>query len=213
MFEVLQKVYDNINCQHTAMNKFKDLKMIKDFNSFWMEFQVLASELDHNKSTLISELKYKLTPSFSWAMADSISRPKDIHEYVKQCQKAYQDLKDIEIWTPAPNTAGNWFNQKTNINTGTGTNTNMMASSSNCFADSLYSHPFSITLNPVSTRPACSKATRLFKEKIAKLQREDWYFYCKEVGDHQPKCTKKWQLMKAITIALALINVSEMAVL
>ena len=35
--------------------------MTKDFNSFWAEIQVLASELDHNKFTLISELKFKLT--------------------------------------------------------------------------------------------------------------------------------------------------------
>ena len=55
--------------------------MTKDFNSFWAEFQVLASELDYNKSTLIIELKYKLTLSLSRAMADGVSRPKDLHEY------------------------------------------------------------------------------------------------------------------------------------
>ena len=63
------------------MNKFRDLKMTKDFNSFWTEFQVLASELDHNKATFISKLKYKLTPSLFLAMADSVSWLKDIHEY------------------------------------------------------------------------------------------------------------------------------------
>ena len=79
------------------MNKFRDLKMTKDFNSFWAKFQILASELDHNKATLISELKYKFTPSLSWAMASDISWLKNIHEYAKQCQEAYQDLKNIEI--------------------------------------------------------------------------------------------------------------------
>ena len=34
MFEVLQKAYGDINWAHTAMNKFRDLKMIKNFNSF-----------------------------------------------------------------------------------------------------------------------------------------------------------------------------------
>ena len=34
MFEVLQKAYGNINQAHTVMNKFQDLKMTKDFNSF-----------------------------------------------------------------------------------------------------------------------------------------------------------------------------------
>ena len=38
MFKVLQKAYNDVNWQHTAMNKFRDLKMTKDFNSFWAEF-------------------------------------------------------------------------------------------------------------------------------------------------------------------------------
>ena len=107
MFEVLQMAYGNINWAHTAMNKFWDLKMTKDFNSFWAKFQVLASELDHNKSTLISELKFKLTLLLSWAMAGSVSWPKDIYKYTKQCQETYQDLKDIKIWTPTANFTGN----------------------------------------------------------------------------------------------------------
>ena len=89
MFEVLQKTYSNVNWAHTVMNKFQDLKMIKNFNNFWIKFQVLASKLDHNEATFISKLKYKLTPSLSWAMAGSVSRPKDIHEYAQQCQLAY----------------------------------------------------------------------------------------------------------------------------
>ena len=67
------------------MNKFRDLKLTKDFNSFWAEFQVLISELDHNKATPVSELKYKLTPSLFQAMAGGVSQPKDIHKYAKQC--------------------------------------------------------------------------------------------------------------------------------
>ena len=89
MFEILKKAYSNVNQQHTVMNKFWNLKMTKDFNSFWADFQVLASELDHNKATLISELKYKLTPLLLQAMADGVSQPKDIHKYAKQYQEAY----------------------------------------------------------------------------------------------------------------------------
>ena len=85
MFEVLQKAYGNVNRVHTATNKFWDLKITKDFNSFWAEFQVLASELDHNEAILIRELKYKLTLSLSRAMAGDVSRPKNIHEYAQQC--------------------------------------------------------------------------------------------------------------------------------
>ena len=81
MFEVLQKAYGNVNQKHTAMNKFQDLKMTKDFNGFWAKFQVLASELDYNKSMLITELKYKLTLLLSRAMADGVSWLKDLYKY------------------------------------------------------------------------------------------------------------------------------------
>ena len=81
MFKVLQKAYGDVNQKHTAMNKFRNLKMTKDFNSFWTEFQVLVSELDHNKSTFITELKYKLTLSLSQAMAGGMSWLKNLHEY------------------------------------------------------------------------------------------------------------------------------------
>ena len=84
MFEILQKVYGDSNCAHTAANKFHDLKMTGDFNSFWTEFQVLTSELDYSKATLISELKYKLTSLLSRAMADGVSWSKDIQNYAKQ---------------------------------------------------------------------------------------------------------------------------------
>lgn len=46
-------------------NKFCDLKITGDFNNFWAEFQILASELDYSKSMLIGKLKYKLTSSLS----------------------------------------------------------------------------------------------------------------------------------------------------
>ena len=132
----------------------------------------------------------------------------------------YQDLKDIKIQTPAANFAGNQCNQKTNTNANTSTNTsaNVNVKTANCSkhpANSVYSRPFSVALNPaVATHLACSKATRLIKEKIAKLQRKDWCFYCKKVRDHRPQCLKEWQLMTAITNStmLAIVNISKMAV-
>ena len=89
MFKVLQKAYEDVNQKHTAMNKFRDLKMTKNFNSFWAKFQVLMSELDHNESTLITKLKYKLTLLLFQAIAGDVCWPKDFHEYAQQCQLAY----------------------------------------------------------------------------------------------------------------------------
>ena len=213
MFEVLQKAYGNINRAHTAMNKFWDLKMMKDFNSFWTKFQVLASELDHNKATFISELKYKLTLLLSRALPSGVSWPKDIHEYAQQCQLAYQDLKDIELQIPVANFGGNQYNWRTNTNMSISTNaktTGPQANRNERSANSLYSRPLSVALNSASTRPTCSEATRLTREEIVKLQREDCCFTCKEIGEHRPKCKNGWQPMLAITSsALARVNVSE----
>ena len=198
------------------MNKFRDLKMTKDFNSFWAEFQILASELDHNEATLISELKYKLTTSLSWAMAGGMSWPKDIHEYVQQYQLAYQDLKDIRLRTLAANFDGNWYNRETNTNTFTSTNAKIAGPQANRnkrLANSLYSRPLSVASNPAFMCPARSKATRLIREEIAKLQHEDYYFTYKEIGNHWPKCTNGWQPISAImNSALARVNISEVAV-
>ena len=161
--------------------------MTKDFNSFWAKFQVLASELDHNEATLISKLKYKLTPLLSRAMAGSVSRLKDIYEYAQQCQLAYQNLKDIKLQTSATNFGGNWYNGGTNTNTSTSTNakaTSPQANRNKRLANSLYSRPPFVASNPASTHRARSEATRLTREKIVKLQYEDCCFTYKEVGNH-----------------------------
>ena len=149
------------------------------------------SKLDHNEATLISKLKYKLTLSLSQAMAGDVSQSKNIHEYAQQCQLAYQDLKDIKLQTPAANFDGNQY-QGTNTNTNTSIKTaGQQANCNKCPTNSVYSHPFSMTSNPAATRFAHSKATKLTREKIVKLQREDRCFTCKEVGNHQPKCANR----------------------
>ena len=169
MFEILQKAYGDVNWKHTVMNKFRDLKMTKDFNSFWAKFQVLASELDYNKSTLITELKYKLTPLLFRAMANGVSWLKNLYKYAQQCQLAYQDLKDIKLQTPAANFSGNQY-QGTNTNTNTSTKTaGQQANRNKRLANSMYNRPLSVVSNPTSIRLACSEATRLTREEIAKL--------------------------------------------
>ena len=218
MFEILQKGYGDVNQKHTAMNKFQALKMTKDFNSFWAEFQVLVSELDHNEAILISKLKFKLTLLLSWAMAGGVSWPTNIHEYAKQCQQMYQNLKDIEIRTPVANLAGNWYNQRTNVNTNMNMSMKTAGQQANCnkrSVNSVYSRFSSVVSNLAAMRLARSEATRLTREKIAKLQREDRCFTCKKVSDHWPKCPNKWQPMLVLTntdSALAQINVSEVTV-
>ena len=191
MFEILQKAYKDVNWKHTAMKKFRDLKMTKDFNSFWAEFQVLTSKLDHNESMLITELKYKLTLLLSWTMTDGVSQSKDLHKYAQQCQLAYQDLKDIELQISAANFGGNQY-QGRNTNTNTSIKTAGQQTNRNKhLVNSVYSRPSSIVSNLAATCLVHSKATRFTCKKIAKLQHENCCFPCKKVSDHWPKCSNR----------------------
>ena len=151
-------------------------------------------------------------------MADSVSRPKDIYKYAKQCQETYQDLKDIEIRTLVANFVRNWYNQRLNTNANTNIDTNAnakMTNHSECPANFSYNRPPPTASNPtVAMHLVRSKATKLTKEKIVKLQYENRCFHCKVIRNHWSWCPKKWQSMIAITnsTVLALVNVSEMAV-
>ena len=92
----------------------------------------------------------------------------------------YQDLKDIESQTPAAKFGGNQYNREgTNINVNIGINMGInanakMVNRSKHLVNFLYSRPSFVVLNPaVTMHPTRSKATKLIKKKIAKLQREN----------------------------------------
>lgn len=80
MFEVLRKASGDVNKKRTAMNKFRDLRMTKDFSSFWAEFQVLSSQLDHSH----------LAP---WQEVFSDRRT---YTNMPNSPSAWQDLQDID---------------------------------------------------------------------------------------------------------------------
>ena len=73
------------------------------------------------------------------------------------------------------NFARNQYNWGTNTNTNTNTNANTKTvNCSECPINFSYSRLFFMTSNFVmAICPACSKATRLIKEEIAKLQRKN----------------------------------------
>ena len=82
--------------------------------------------------------------------------------------------------------------------------------------NSPYSRPFSVESNlTMATRSACSEATRLTWEEIAKLQRKDCCFTCKEIGNYRLKYPNEWRPMSIFTnadSALARVNVNKVAV-
>ena len=129
----------------------------------------------------------------------------------------YQDLKDIEIRMLIANFAENQYNWGTNTNTSTNTNANTKTvNHSKRPTNSSYSWPPFMVLNPVvATCPARNKVTRLIREEIAKLQRENHCFTCKEVGNHRPEYLNRWQSMLVFInadSALTQVNISEVAV-
>ena len=69
--------------------------MTKDFNTFWAEFLLLASELKAHESTLIIELQQKLTPALSKALA-AMPKPTNLMAFAEQCRNAYCNLQSLE---------------------------------------------------------------------------------------------------------------------
>lgn len=94
MFEILQKVYGDINKKHTIQVKFQDLCITKNFNTFWTEFLLLVLELKAHKSRFIVELQQKLTPILSQALA-TLPKQTNFITYAKQCCNAYQNFWDF----------------------------------------------------------------------------------------------------------------------
>ena len=95
VFEILHAAHENTDKEHTARIKFQDLQMTKDFNSFWVEFLALASELNSNKSTLIIKIQQKLMPALSCTLA-TLPKSTSLLAYAEQCQIAYRNLQDID---------------------------------------------------------------------------------------------------------------------
>ena len=60
MLKCLEAVYGDPNWKKNSRNKYRNLRQgDKYFNTFWAEFQCLATDLNHNKAMLIDDLVYK----------------------------------------------------------------------------------------------------------------------------------------------------------
>ena len=189
MFELLERVYGDPNRQHTAMNKFRALRMKdKEFSTFWAEFQRLAADLDHGDATLISELTYKLTPSLQRQLATGERQPTNLYEYAERCQRAYQGLKDAERNQVAVEKIEARKATTLTIKKSSATaSTSSAATASTPSTASQISHPFNM------------RGTQLTEEEKALLKREDRCWRCKEVADHRGGCVKEWRPMSWIT--------------
>lgn len=84
MFDPLEKVYDNPNCQYILINKVRALQWKdKNFNTFWVEILRLLADLDHENATFIFKLTHKLTSQLQSQLTAGDSQPIDFYKYVK----------------------------------------------------------------------------------------------------------------------------------
>jgi hypothetical protein len=65
IFDDLYQIFDDSNRRTNALKAYRRLKQIesfKDFNTFWIEFQKLASDSElYNQETLLEDLKNKMS--------------------------------------------------------------------------------------------------------------------------------------------------------
>ena len=102
MLTHLERVFGDLNRLENAENKYQTLRQgIKDFNTFWAEFQQLAIQLDRNDTTLISDLTSKLLLEMQRQLNTGNERPTNLLKYAERCQQVYQGLKDIARVTAA----------------------------------------------------------------------------------------------------------------
>ena len=96
MLAYLERVFGDPNRHANAKYKFRILHQEgQDFNTFWAEFLWLFIELDQNKSTLISNLTFKLSHDVRRQLINGDKPPTDFFEYAERCQRVYQELKDL----------------------------------------------------------------------------------------------------------------------
>ena len=201
ILEVLTRAYGDPNKKQTAMSKFRTLIMTKEFNSFWADFQALASEIEYNEATLIQELSHKITPALSQAML-SAKIPDDLHQYANQCEETYQKIKQLQLRIGT--SAERFTKRRTPMD------------SAQLPTSSLYAKRPVATTSPSRSsstyRAGRSDEVRLTPDELARLRKENRCFRCKEVGDHRPRCDREWQPMSVLPAAVNEMAVREVAV-
>ena len=96
MLAYLEQVFDDPNRRVNAEYKFRILHQEgQEFNTFWAEFLWLSIELNWNKSTLISNLTFKLSHEVRQQLINGDEPPTNLFKYAERCQQVYQGLKDL----------------------------------------------------------------------------------------------------------------------
>jgi hypothetical protein len=99
IFDDLYQIFDDLNRRINALKTYKRLKQIesfKNFNTFWIEFQRLASDSElYNQKALLEDLKNKMSHELQKVFVIESYKATDLHEFVKMCRYIDQTLRDV----------------------------------------------------------------------------------------------------------------------
>ncbi len=99
IFDDLYQIFDDSNRRTNALKTYRRLKQIesfKNFNTFWIESQRLASDSElYNQEALLEDLKNKMSYELQKALAIESYKATDLHEFVKMCRYTNQTLRDV----------------------------------------------------------------------------------------------------------------------
>jgi hypothetical protein len=99
IFDDLYQIFDDSNRRINALKTYKRLKQIesfKNFNTFWIEFQRLASDSElYNQEALFEDLKNKMSYELQKILAIESYKTIDLHEFVKMCKYIDQTLRNV----------------------------------------------------------------------------------------------------------------------
>ncbi len=99
IFDDLYQIFDDSNRRTNALKTYRRLKQIesfKDFNTFWAEFQRLASDFElYNQEALLEDLKDKMSYELQKTLAIESYKATDFLEFVKMCRYTNQILRDV----------------------------------------------------------------------------------------------------------------------
>jgi hypothetical protein len=79
-----------------AYRRLKQIESFKDFNTFWVEFQRLASDFElYNQKTLLENLNDKMSYELQKVLVTESYKATNLHEFVKMCRYIDQILRNV----------------------------------------------------------------------------------------------------------------------
>jgi hypothetical protein len=99
IFDNLYQIFEDSNRRTNVLKTYKRLKQIesfKNFNTFWVEFQRLVSDLKlYNQKALLEDLKDKMSYELQKTLAIESYKAIDLHEFAKMCRYTDHTLRNV----------------------------------------------------------------------------------------------------------------------